>query len=161
MPNHTENIVDFSGFSKENFAEIQAGILGELLEDGTKRLFDFSLIIPPPEHPEYNSNNYKHPMNWYNWNRTHWGTKWNAYNLSNWKKQRISFRTAWVMPDPVFKALSLKYPEAKIEVSFADEDIGRNCGIAIYKAGIRTDYFEWDNYSYIACKFAQMVRRVA
>jgi hypothetical protein len=161
MPNHVKNIVDFSGFSKEKFAEIQAGILGELLEDGTRRLFDFSLIIPPPEHPEYNSNNNKHPMNWYVWNIENWGTKWNSYDLSTWKKQRISFCTAWSMPEPVFKALSLKYPEAKIEVSFADEDIGCNCGVAVYKAGVRADYFQWDNRSHIACKFARMVRGAA
>ena len=162
MPNHIKNIVDFSDFSTNQFKKIQDEICGdEILDDGEKRLFDFLKIIPAPDHLIYPLEDYastKHPLNWYNWNREHWGTKWNSYDLSDWKKQRISFYTAWNMPDPIFKALSLKYPKSKIEVSFADEDIGRNCGMAIYRAGVRINYFEWDNHSYMACKFARMVR---
>lgn len=154
------NIVDFSDFPAEEFAKIKNEIMGdEILDDGSKRLFDFQKIIPIPNHPEYGSDNTYHVMNWYNWNIRHWGTKWNSYDLSDWKKQRISFSTAWAMPDPVFSVLSFKYPHCKIEVSYADEDIGCNCGIAIYKAGLRVNHFNWDNHSHIAKKFARMVWR--
>ncbi|MCY9864984.1 hypothetical protein OTK49_20930 [Vibrio coralliirubri] len=40
----------------------------------------------------------------------------------------INFDTAWRCPRPVFVTLSKKYPELTFEITYADEDIGSNCG---------------------------------
>jgi hypothetical protein len=61
--------------------------------------------------------------------RKEWGTKWNACNsIVNSENKEASFDTAWSCPEPIFIALSRKFPKEKIEVIYADEDIGSNCG---------------------------------
>jgi hypothetical protein len=157
MPNHIKNIVDFSDFSAEEFKKIQEAVLGD---DEYKRLFDFLKIKPAPDHPVYHledEQSTKHPMNWFNWNRSRWGTKWNSYDIGDWHGKKIYFHTAWSMPDPIFKALSFKFPDAKIKVSYANEDIGRGCGVAIYQAGLLAEKFEWNDHTLIACEYARLV----
>lgn len=56
-----------------------------------------------------------------------WGTKWNAYQVSR-KDDRVEFETAWSTPEPVFFALSARFPDETIKVEYADEDRGTNCG---------------------------------
>lgn len=69
---------------------------------------------------------------WYNWNCENWGTKWNAYNTAITENSpfltEIEFDTAWSTPDPIIKALSVKYPNCVFEVIYADEDWGSNSG---------------------------------
>lgn len=66
-----------------------------------------------------------------------WGTKWNAYNQTIEKElSKASFETAWSMPEPVYLALSAKFPGDEIQVIYADEDTGSNCGTVVYKAGM-------------------------
>jgi hypothetical protein len=65
---------------------------------------------------------------WYGWSTSNWGTKWNAYSTNDTDVDEISFETAWSNPYPVMVALSVKYPEAIINVRFADEDFGHNVG---------------------------------
>lgn len=68
--------------------------------------------------------------------RKHWGTKWNACDASaDVDAGTAEFDTAWSCPNPVFEALSKKFPDDLIEVTFADEDIGSNCGTFSLKAG--------------------------
>ena len=70
------------------------------------------------------------------WGRVAWGTKWNAYSQEiELEEGRLKFDTAWSCPQPVFEALSKQHPAAVIEVQFADEDIGSNCGTLIFKGG--------------------------
>lgn len=58
--------------------------------------------------------------------------KWlNDYGLSS-----LSFSTAWSSPQPVFAALSRKFPDLEFEITFADEDIGSNCGKYVLKDGV-------------------------
>jgi len=72
---------------------------------------------------------------WYGWSTANWGTKWNAYNQEVREDGDIKFETAWSTPEPVFAALSIKYPDAEIRVRFADEDFGHNVGEFTYKNG--------------------------
>lgn len=61
------------------------------------------------------------------WSRSNWGTKWNAYGIEI-SDTEICFETAWSMPKPIL----LKLAEQKLgdfTWSFADEDLGYNCGI--------------------------------
>lgn len=73
--------------------------------------------------------------NWYNWSIKNWGTKWNAYDTAITDYDDIFFDTAWATPRPVFIELSKKFPTVEIQVEHADEDIGSNCGVTIYKNG--------------------------
>jgi len=58
--------------------------------------------------------------NWYDWSLTHWGTKWNAYDIID-DNAIPTFHTAWGPPTPVFAALSLKFPKVKFDVTWNEE----------------------------------------
>lgn len=75
-----------------------------------------------------NIKNYGHAT-WYEWCNDNWGTKWQAYNLSEeWlvgdKEAEIDFCTAWSPPIPIIEQLSFNYPDLKFKMKFADE--GKN-----------------------------------
>jgi hypothetical protein len=91
---------------------------------------------------------------WYDFANINWGTKWNAYDqtLSGFFKKNlnkrtfknfllkqddiyVSFDTAWSTPEPVLLKLSLQFPDVLFEVTYADEDIGENCGVFIIQNG--------------------------
>lgn len=68
--------------------------------------------------------------------RATWGTKWNACSSShNAEEGTARFDTAWSCPKPLLVEVSKRFPEATIEVVFADEDIGSNCGRFTLKDG--------------------------
>lgn len=61
--------------------------------------------------------------------RAVWGTKWNACRpTAEPNAGRCQFETAWSCPMGVFVTLSERFPDDAITVSYADEDIGSNCG---------------------------------
>lgn len=65
----------------------------------------------------------------YDWNCTNWGTKWNACDAEVSPDDGfIVFMTAWATPFPVYRALAVQFPDLRIHVEYADEDIGFNCG---------------------------------
>ena len=76
---------------------------------------------------------------WYDWRCMNWGTKWNAYEFSDFDEEdgSFSFETAWSAPHPILARLSEMYPDVCIEHFWADEDIGNNCGWAEYENGQR------------------------
>lgn len=68
--------------------------------------------------------------------RAKWGTKWNAYSQEVDPDAGVAkFETAWSSPIPIFLQLSASHPDCLIEVQFADEDIGSNCGTVHFQAG--------------------------
>lgn len=71
---------------------------------------------------------------WYKWNIKNWGTKWNAYDIIT-EYNELEFQTAWSTPVPIFEALSKIFPNVIINVRYADEDIGSNCGSYELKNG--------------------------
>lgn len=77
---------------------------------------------------------------WYDWRVENWGTKWTP-EYTEWDSLKsdnmltIDMETAWSVPEPIIRALSKKYPHAKFEVSYADENTGYNCGRMVYKNG--------------------------
>lgn len=81
---------------------------------------------------------------WYEWRNEHWGTKWDAYGYDEGKDYSITgdlrFMTAWEEPRPILQKLSEQYPSIEITHQWANEDYSMSCGIAVYKAGIRTEY---------------------
>lgn len=78
------------------------------------------------------SNEYKKKFgtdNWYDWQVSNWGTKWNAYDqFFNESSNTITFDTAWSTPQQAMYVLSTKYPTLTIKVEYADEDMGHNVG---------------------------------
>lgn len=71
----------------------------------------------------------------YRWCIENWGSKWNSFENKQKSENEILFETAWACPVKVLVALSKKYPTAKFECSFADEDIAYNCGSFSIKDG--------------------------
>jgi len=67
-------------------------------------------------------------LDWYRWNTSHWGTKWNAYDIERVSDTELKVDTAWAHPQPVIDALAAKFPEVHIHVKYADEDLGSNLG---------------------------------
>lgn len=71
---------------------------------------------------------------WRDWQIAHWGTKWNAYNQFR-DGDRWAFDTAWSTPMPIWEALAKQFPTLTLQVEYADEDIGHNCGTLTLSGG--------------------------
>lgn len=86
--------------------------------------------------------NYKNygAKDWYDWRIKNWGTKWNAYEVEFDGDCRLSFQTAWNRPEPIFEALTRKYPDHTFTWTWADEDMGINCGAITRADGQHTIY---------------------
>lgn len=77
------------------------------------------------------SNEYKEKFgadNWYDWQTSNWGTKWNAYEQVEHDENELEFNTAWSTPLQAIEHLSKKYPQVEFQVRYADEDFGYNVG---------------------------------
>ena len=82
-----------------------------------------------------NINRYDAPT-WYEWAYKNWGTKWNACHCSyNKEDKTLNFQTAQRAPLPVILKLSAAAPGVQMNLEFADEDIGHNCGRVVFKNG--------------------------
>ena len=147
MPNHVTNKIKFYG-EQSNINKILEIIKGE------EGCIDFNKIVPTPdniyqgnlgveERKLYGTNN------WYDWNCTHWGTKWNAYSTSfSVNTNTIWFDTAWSSPIPVLDALAKLCYEYHVgfEGNWADEDRGHNVGV--FESNCDEDKY-WFGYEYI------------
>lgn len=71
---------------------------------------------------------------WYDWCRANWGTKWNSYD-GYADGNIVEFSTAWSSPEPIIAKIAEMFPDVEISHEWADEDIGRNCGSALYENG--------------------------
>lgn len=71
---------------------------------------------------------------WYTWNLTNWGTKWES-SESYVSGSNVIFETAWSAPFPIIEEISKKFSNLKFILKWADEDIGSNCGIAEFNNG--------------------------
>lgn len=84
-------------------------------------------------------------VDWYDWCRDNWGTKWNAYHtqINNLEKADIYFDTANAAAPQIIKALSEKYPDHKFEYEYAEEQAGINAGYYDYENGIAVKFEEY------------------
>lgn len=144
MPNWCANDLTIKGKPKmlNKLLKTIETTASEVSEARDTTMFDFNKIIPRPE-----SEN----DNWYNWNTSNWGTKWNAcdvgfitdgdwsetYDESSWESGEliIQFNTAWSPPVPVIEALSKQFPSVKITHKFTEEGMGFY-GTYIYRKGM-------------------------
>ncbi len=98
MPNHIINEVTLQTFPVEHVEQYVTG----------ETAIDFEVLLPPPLNCWQGGVSMEDrklfPANWYDWNRSNWGTKWNAYGLeSDAIRQEdqfviLTFRTAWSPP---------------------------------------------------------------
>ena len=119
MPNNVTNRLLFNTANAER-------ILAECANsDG---VFDFNTLIPKPhalyQGPMDGDDEKDFPLNWFNWSRENWGTKWNSYNgkrgVAPDGRVFVQFDTAWSVPYPVLVALANKY-HAAFEHRYFDE----------------------------------------
>lgn len=151
MPNHVRTVVKFKNLKSEDDVKFILNIIASpALTTPTEEIIewriDFNKIIPEPrteeECPEIflaepgkaiEEDKEKPWFNWFDWHIANWGTKWNAYDgYTKIGKSYITFvfSTAWNIAIPVIEKLSiLKYD---IDVKYADEDLGVNCGTLTY-----------------------------
>lgn len=140
MPNWVTNKITLLGKDKEN-KEILTFIKGK----ERKAFIDFGKIIPMPDYiskkklstEEFLVNKKIRKNNWYDWSIENWGTKWNANHCHKFKNGVI-FDTAWDCPIPIFKRLTELFPKVDMELTYADENMGRNIGKVTYINGVFT-----------------------
>lgn len=96
----------------------------------------------------FNIKRYK-ARDWYDWSIENWGTKWNAYD-DVIDDDVIEFSTAWSTPLPVLVEVSKRLKNVEINVDYADEDIGSNCGTLEILNG-EVNEFEPENPREFAC----------
>lgn len=138
---------DWNGIScaAEEAAEIICGVpvnehpLIAALQAGNRKSFDIKKLDDESFEQfvgmvrNWRACGYLHPMDF---NRKVWGTKWNACEPEAHPDEgRCQFDTAWSCPTGVLVKLSERFPDDAITVTFADEDIGSNCGTFTLKAG--------------------------
>lgn len=130
MPNHIKQIIVVTAPNASDIIDSLKGV--EIYEEmgetkAEEREISFQTVIQRPIEED---------ENWHRWNSDNWGTKWDAYDVSvDLDGNMFTCNTAWSMAFPVWEALSKKYPEALFEVTYADEDMGSNCGRIVLKNG--------------------------
>lgn len=96
------------------------------------RAFDFSKIVPYPDFI------FMGPItadvlqrygrrNWYDFNKTHWGTYYNAYDTER-TGNMIEFMVGWRPPFKLFMAMAEKFPDLKFNIKWASREDGGPCG---------------------------------
>ncbi len=161
MPNHVTTVL---ASNKDVLDALQShDVFGQIHE------VDFNTMIPQPAdddpiftatRTDYGGGSVGWSVDGYSpleWNRHNWGTKWNAYDIDRRSDTEVRFDTAWSHPLPVIEALSRKFPDVVLLVSFADEDLGSNCGEYVMQDGVpvSTKIFE---YSDASCDFAAKLK---
>lgn len=124
--NHTYNRITFD--NTETYNTVKNLVKTE--SEG----FDFNKIIPQPKgiYLDGLGENYlgandriAHPLNWYDWNIAHWGTKWNAYNVKwNDEVNEVVFFTAWSTPMPIISQLAEMFENSVFVVHSEDAGCG-------------------------------------
>lgn len=95
---------------------------------------------------------------WYGWQTSNWGTKWNAYEQHEIDANVIEFDTAWSTPYSLLVNLSKKYPQVTFEVEYADEDFGYNVGKYVLLNGETIDQNIPDGGSQEAIEMAMDIK---
>ena len=134
MPNWVQNVVKIKSNDKVLLNSVK-----DFLSEGDN-LFNFSKIIPMPEDEP----------DWYNWNISNWGTKWNASDAelsvdSNDSVITYCYNTAWAPALPVLVKLTTLYPTISLFTRFVEEQ-GWGGEVEISN-GITNVIKEWDSPS--------------
>jgi hypothetical protein len=88
--------------------------------------------------------------NWYDWSIKNWGTKWGAYDVSNWEvsgnKANVHYQTAWSPATEFFLTASKQFTTLSFTHYYADEG-GGFLGWETIKNGktVKTVEIDWDS----------------
>lgn len=162
MSNWVDNRVSIHG-TREEIAKIKAQLSQPVAstDDGKTVETDFSFlnIISPPEDKLHiyrgiivssvneGKSEDEITYNWYNWNITNWGTKWDvSQDISHFDSEDTSlvygFQTAWSPPIPALQELSRQHPNADISLWWEEEQgFG---GEEEFSAGSHVTSESWD-----------------
>jgi len=110
MPNWVYNQVVVTNATQERLETLAKSIAGE-----QEQKISFDRLIPmPPESKE----------DWYAWNISNWGTKWDASDGEcriEEGKLVLTFSTAWSPPEPIYRKLCENNPDLSFEFVFNEE----------------------------------------
>lgn len=155
IPNHVRNVVKIKGIPNDKIDYILNKLAAKYVPIGEMKgewIMDFDLIIPEPRYKsdcpkKYQVNKSSHIaedenrpwFDWYEWRLAYWGTKWNAYDgytIIGKTQLTFVFNTAWCIPTQIYSLLGALCVKSKysMEIRYADEAIGHNCGIITYNA---------------------------
>ena len=149
MPNWVDHDLTITGpeteldrFMEECFGENEKG----------ERHFDFDKLIPMPRDTRESTDDGARDADgsirfpdWYMWRCAHWGTKWNAcYTqltlMGNGSKViKLSFRTAWSIPWPIYEELAASFPSLMIEGGVSEPMMGFGGNIRCQRGKIEYD----------------------
>lgn len=177
MPNHVRTVIKFKKLKKKEDFDMILDMVARPLEDKRDDMFtpdhpdwiiDFDKIIPEPREKEdcdkdclvtpgsHIAEDKDRPwFDWYKWHIKHWGTKWNAYDgytIHDPHSLTFVFSTAWSVAEPIVDRLTLLGYD--MDIKYADEDWGRNCGTMTYKVNDGWDSTTEDFYK-DPCGFAK------
>ena len=149
MPNWVSNSISITAENKADldaFLEKARGSESKILED--KNDFHFGAFAHPTDEdlPYYKgelkdekpegwdelssaeqlAHNLKFSgRDWYDWNVTNWGTKWDSCDTYVSRDSEltagISFQTAWSPPEPIFRAIAEQFPTLSFDISYEEE----------------------------------------
>jgi len=125
MPNWVDNTITVSFRDEDKYNRLK-----ELCaKHNNTRLFE--CVLPRPESEE---------ENWYNWNTSNWGTKWEMDGELYWDDDGLrmdgSFNSAWGPPIGVYEAL-FNHWDADVEVHYVEPGMSF-CGIFVYNLDTQT-----------------------
>lgn len=131
MPNWVQNTVKIKSQNPVEIESIKTFLANE------ESPFSFSKVLPMPEEE----------TDWYNWNISNWGTKWDASNaqLDTSSSSTIlvyHYDTAWSPALPVLVKLSATFPNTSIFTRFIEEQ-GWGGEVEIVN-GVTSIIKEWD-----------------
>lgn len=99
--------------------------------------------------------------NWYEWAHTNWGTKWGAYDTTEWivtdsdngnATATIAYNTAWSPATPFFERVSLMYPTLVFDTEYADEGGGFVGATSFENGEISDNDYAWNSSEGIAVR---------
>ena len=131
--------------------------------------FSFMNIVPPTDLEAYftTSNGSEPAGNWYNWNISNWGTKWDV-DVEDEDIQDdhiyIKFDTAWSPPMDIFEAIVRDNPTLSLSVEWEEEqgfgaelESDGEGGLVLVKEwdipASHADYVERDNEGGCTCAY--------
>lgn len=167
MANFVRNVWKISKIPKDKLAYIVNKLTRcypDSRLDVNDKIIDFDLIIPEPQFKQDCSKEYIRTgcshvqevegrpwFNWFTWREKFWGVKWNAsdgYTEQGETWIRMVFNTPWSFPEPIAeKIIELAKKEGlDLDLRYADEDWGMNCGRVTYCSHTDecTKYFRYD-----------------
>lgn len=172
MPNWCFNNLGISG-SKKDVEKVLEFIKGVPDSEGNDVVFDFNEVVPMPKELENTVSPARGKEvarqkklakkygqgNWYDWRFENWGTKWNSDSgeiIDNWPcmddrkttKKEIHFSTAWSPPEPVVKALAMKFPKVLFVLQYFEPGMAFAGKLEAKGKSVDTSCYDEDDAEY-------------